>query len=528
VRDLQRLNETHATLLPDTAGASSPFFSPDGQQIAFFAANELKRISVAGGAPVTVCEVSGALGGSWGEDGTIVFAPDTGPGTVLWRVPSAGGKAEPVAPLGPGEWRQLSPQVLADGAALLYTEPTRPGTTNDANLVVQSLSNGHRKVVLQRGYQGRYLPSGHLLYMRDGTIFAAPFDLGRLETTGPAVSVLDGVASNARVGSAQLAVSRDGLLAYLPGANIGDSPPVQWLDQKGVTAPLWVPPGRWFNLHFAPDGKRLAMTVYSGAISDIWIYDPDRDAATPLTHHRAVDDKAVWTPDGQRIAFNSDRDGAQRSIYWQRTDGTGSAVRLTRAKNSQWPVSWHPSGKFLAFEEETSETSWDLMLLPMEGSEAAGWSAGSPVAFLNSPFAEKEPNFSPDGRWLAYHSNESGREEVYVRPFRGQGEGWRISTGGGSFPIWSRTRRELFFSVNGQVMVANYTVQGEAFHAEKPRLLANVRFTPAGPARMFDLHPDGERFAAAPATDSDEHAKRDRVVVILNFFDELQRAAPAR
>ena len=273
------------------------------------------------------------------------------------------------------------------------------------------------------GYHGRYLPTGHLLYLRDGSLFAVPFALDQLEVTGPAVSVVDQVTSDLRSGGAQVSVSTDGTLVYLPGPSVGDSAPVHWMDLAGNTAPLWNPPGIWYNIHVAPDGRRLSLDVFSGAASDIWIYEWDRDTATPLTRHPAYDGKAVWTPDGDRIAFNSNRDNSPPSLYWQRTDGTGNAERLTVAKHPQWPVSWHPGGKFLAFEQDTSGTSWDLMILPMAGDEATGWKVGTPVVFLSSPFAEKEPNFSPDGRWLAYQSNETGRNEVYVRPFPGSRRG---------------------------------------------------------------------------------------------------------
>ena len=273
------------------------------------------------------------------------------------------------------------------------------------------------------------------------------------------------------------------------------------------------------------------MEILSGPRSDIWVYDWERDTATPLTRHPASELKAVWTPDGRRIAFNSNRDNSPFNLYWQRADGTGDAQRLTESTQSQWPVSWHPSGKFLAFEEHDAQTSldqdWDLMILPMEGDDVSGWKPGTPTVFLDSPSEEMQPNFSPDGRWLAYQSNETGRDEVYVRPFRGPGDGWRISTGGGTFPTWSRTKRELFYGLNGQIMVAAYAVEGMR-SALKSRGSCRTRATlPAGPARMFDLHPDGERFAVAPAAQAEEAAKRDKVVVILNFFDELRRIAPA-
>jgi len=535
VRPLGGLTQVQATGLPGTDGAATPFFSPDGQQIAFFAGGQLKRIAVTGGAPVTVCDASNidgtpGAGGSWSQDGTIVFVRGRGPEQIVWRVSSTGGTPKPLASLAKGEFNQKWPQLLPGGEGVLYTAPDRPGAVNDANLVVQPLPSGAPKVVHRGGYHGRYLPSGHLVYLHDGVLFAMPFDLGRLQSTGQAASVLDGVTSSTYTGDGQFAVADNGTLVYIAGRSIGDARRIDWMDRAGNATPLWVSPGNWFNVRFAPDGRQLAVDIVSEKGTDIWKYEWDRDRAGPVTRHAAGELKAVWTPDGHRIAYNSDRDNSSHNLYWQRTDGTGEAQRLTRSNQSQWPVSWHPSARFLAFEEHKVGTprdkNWDLMILPMEGDDASGWKPGTPTAFLDSPAEEMQPNFSPDGRWLAYQSNETGRYEVYVRPFRDRGEGWQISAGGGTFPTWSRTKPELFYGLDGQIMVVAYAVEGDAFRAEKPRPLPNVLYSAAGPARMFDLHPDGERFAVAPAAPAEEGAKRDRIVVILNFFEELRRIAP--
>jgi serine/threonine-protein kinase len=402
------------------------------------------------------------------------------------------------------------------------------GAFDDANIVVQPLPAGARKIVQRGGYHGRYLPSGHLVYIHDGTLFAAPFDLDRLEVTGQPVPALEGVTSNSGSGSAQFTVSATGTLVYLPGQSTSGGVPIQWMNHEGKTTPLRATPANWFDPYFAPDGRRLAVDILDGNGRDVWVYEWARDTLTRLTFDPADDRKPVWTPDGRRIVFASSRaDKSTLNLYWQRSDGTGDAQRLTESKNPQQPASWHPSGKFLAFEESNPQTSYDLMILSMEGDETSGWKPGKPTVFLNSPFGEREPMFSPDGRWLAYWSNETGRNEVYVRPFPGPGGKWQISTGGGNYPTWSRTKHELLYGApSAQVMVAAFTVEGDSFRAEKPRLWSEGRFVPRTNNRSFDLHPDGARFALAPVTQEPGGAKQDHVTFIFNFFDELRRVAP--
>ncbi len=526
---VQRLNQLQATPLSGTEGADSPFFSPDGQWIGFFAAGKLKKVSIMGGATVTLGDAPRNRGGAWGEDGTIVFTPGPPLDLGLRRVSSAGGKAEALWPLVDGEVTQRWPQALPGGKGVLYTSSRDLDAYDDATLVVQRLPTGPRTAVLRGGSHGRYLPSGHLVYMHKGTLFAVPFDLDRLEVTGQPVPALDNVMSNATMGSAQFAVSAGGTLVYLAGRSTGAGIPIHWMDRQGTTTPLRVTPANWFDLHFSPDGRRLAMAIVEG-ISDIWVYELARDTLTRLTSDPVNAVAPVWTPDGRRIAFASTRaDTSTFNLYWQRTDGTGDAQRLTESKNQQYPGSWHPNGSWLAFYEQNPTTGWDLMILPMEGEDVSGWRPGKPVALLNSPDAEQGPSFSPDGRWLAYSSFETGRNEIYVRPFPGPGGKTQISSGGGVFSTWSRTKHEIFYgTLDKHIMVAGYSVEGDSFGAEKPQLWSEARYVADRPWRPFDLHPDGERFAIAPELPATGSTNQGKVVLTFNFLDELRRIAPAR
>jgi serine/threonine protein kinase/Tol biopolymer transport system component len=522
---VRRLDQLQATALSGTDDAMSPFFSPDGEWIAFFAGGKLKKVAVTGGATVTVGDAPSGRGGAWGEDGTIVFAPGANPGQRLMRVPSAGGTPEPTATLADAEVSQRWPQVLPDGRGVLFTSSSVNTAYNDASIVVQSPS-GARTLVQRGGYHGRYLPSGHLVYLRDGTLFAAPFDLDRLAATGAPVPALEGVTSNIGTAGAQFAVSANGTLVYLPGQTNPGGGSISWMDHSGKLAALRPTPANWFDLLFAPDGRRLTMQVVDGASTDIWIYEWARDSLTRLTFGTTVDTKPVWTPDGRRIVYAATTTNqATGNLMWQRADGSGDAQKLTESRNYQRPTSWHPSGKFLAFEEQ-NPSGFDLMLLPMAGDETTGWKPGTPRVFLNGPAQERELMFSPDGRWLAYTSEESGRSEVYVRPFPGPGGKWQISTSGAMHPTWSRTKPELFYGTPvGQIMVAPYTVEGGSLQAEKPRLWSDGRYFVRSQNRMFDLHPDGTRFALAPSA-FDSGVKQDKVTFLFNFFDHLRAIAP--
>jgi Tol biopolymer transport system component len=530
---IRRLDQLEATALSGTEDAGSPFFSPDGQSIGFFAINTLKKVSVAGGAAVTLATVVNPRGGWWGDDGFIAFASDSR-GAGLMRVSESGGKAEPLSSLAEDEVTHRWPQILPGARALLYTVHTNRGDFDDATIVLQALPSGRRTIVQHGGYYGRYLQSGHIVYVHDSTLFAVPFDLDRLMVTGQAVPVLQGVTPNAINGGAQFSVSNTGTFVYVPGDATSLEAPIQWVTSDAKIAPLRPTPTNWRDVAFSPDGQRLAFSVHDGKQADLFIYDWLRDIPTRLTFDSSDEVGPAWTPDGRRIAFSSNRDKTGPNLYWQRADGTGDIQRLTESKNVQFMPSWHPSGKVLAFSELNPGTSFDIMILQLEGDESSGWRPRKPTPFLNTPVVETQPAFSPDGRWLAYTAVEAGRPDVFVRPYPGPGGKFQVSSDGGTYPTWSRTRHELMFATpapDDRIMTASYTVEGESFRPEKPRVWSEVHYLvrpgPMGANRGFDLHPDGVRVALAKAPDV-ENSRQDKVTFIFNFFDELRRIAPGR
>jgi serine/threonine-protein kinase len=534
---VRRLEQLSATPLSGTDGARNPFFSPDGQWIGFFAGGKLKKVAVSGGSVVTLCDAPDGRGGSWAEDDSIVFLPvgtaNAGSGGGLLRVSSAGGRPEPFTTIGEDELTQRWPQMLPGGKAVLYTVTNPAGTRSpegayaNANIVVQTVPKGTPKIVWRGGYFGRYLRSGHLTYIRDGTMFAAPFDVTRLEMTGQPVPVLEGMVYGAGNGAAQISVSDDGTLVYVPGSDVTVRPrQLEWTNRAGKASPVANSAG-WGMFQIAPDGRRIAVVIAEGARPDMYIYDLSRESLSRLTNDpRQTATSPVWTPDGNRITFASTQ--GERNLLWRRADGIGETQRLTTSPNTQVPSSWDPTGRFLAFEERKRETAGDIMILPMEGKEASGWKPGTPMPFLATDANEVDPTFSPDGKWIAFMSNKSGRPEVYVRPYPGPAGEWMISSGvnGARFPTWSRTRNEIFYTTfQGEIMGVSFTIEGGAFVPGRPQPWSKDHFLTAFTVRRFDLHPDGERFLAARVPQQQGGAQQDKVVFVFNFFAELARVA---
>jgi serine/threonine-protein kinase len=523
----RRLDQPKATELAGTEGAHDPFFSPDGQWVGFFAGAKLKKISAEGGAAVALCDTApNERGGSWGEDGNIIVALTST--SFLSRISSAGGTPAPVTEFDRqrGEVTHRWPQILPGDKAVLFTTHTSTVGFDTGNIDVMTLADHRRKTLVRGGTYGRYLATsngaGHLVYVNGGTLFAVPFDLDRLDVRGTPVPVLGEVAYDTAFGAAQFDFSRTGTLVYRSGAGSGLMT-VQWLDGAGKTQPLLGKPGAYGRPHLSPDGRRRALELRDESNNDIWVYEWQRDTMTRLTFGGGVT-SPIWSPDGRYIVFQT-----RGGLAWTRSDGAGKPQSLTQSKNVQYAVSFSPDGTRLAFYE-LSAGSEDIWTLPLTESNEAGLRAAKPEPFLPAPSHNRYPAFSPDGRWVAYASNDSGTLQVYVRAFPEKAGRWQISNGGGVYPQWSRNGRELFFeTLDSHIMVAAYTVKGDSFKADKPQVWSERQLVnSAGASWNFDLAPDGKRVVALmPAEAREAQQSQNHVIFLENFSDELRRKVPA-
>jgi serine/threonine-protein kinase len=525
------LSQSAITPLANTEGGFSPFFSPDGQWIAFFAQGKLKKVSVHDGAVETICDAANVRGASWGDDGTVVLS--LGSNAPLSWVSAHGGTPAPLTKLKEGERTHRWPQVLPGSKAVLFTAHNSTGVYNDATIEAVSLDTRERKVVVKDGFFGQYLPSGHLVYLHESTLFAAPFDPDRLTLTGPPSAILEDVSSNSTAGG-DFAFSRNGTFVYLSGKGPGAGAPITWLDSAGKRELLYAPSGLCYTPRFSPDGRRLAFAMNRGQQDDIWVKDLDRGTPYRLTSRAGSNRCPVWTPDGRNIVFRS-VDPNSPGLYWIRADGSGQPQRLTDGKLQETPYSFAPapdlsSNKLLlAFQRADDSGHQEIWTARIEG-DADHPRLGPAELYLATPFGKTSPAFSPDGHWLAYSSSESGTYEIYVRPFPGPGTKSQISTGGGRFPVWSRAGRELIFRKPGEGLQAvSYTTKGDTFTASAPQVWSSVSLRDDSGFPSYDLAPDGKRIATFLASeDTPAQKPLTHLTFLLNFFDELRRKAPGK
>jgi serine/threonine-protein kinase len=521
-------------VLAGTENGSDPFLSPDGQWIGFFAERTLKKISVQGGAAITLSATRSAGGASWGEDGNIVAEIGN---AGLFLIPTGGGNPQRLTTTGGAQGvAHRWPQVLPGGRAIIFTgSNTAARAFEDASIEVLSLKTKEIKKLINGGYYGRYLATGldnglgHLLYVHDGSLFAVPFDPDRLEIRGTPVPVLEDIAANPQTGAGQFGFSDTGTMVYRSGKAALETWPVLWLDSFGKIETLLSKQDGYTGPHFSPDGQRLALSLGAGSTRGIYIYDWKRETMSHLSFPMPGNVYPIWSPDGKHLVLRST--SPQGSvIQWTRADGTGGVQNLLESKYFIAPNSFSPDGRHLAYRENNPDSGVDLWTLPLDPSDPDHPKPGKPELFLRTPFAEHHPAFSPDGRWMAYQSDESGRYEVYVRPFPGPGEKWQVSNGGGQMPIWSRNGREIFFeTLDNRIMVTDYGVKGESFTSEKPRIWSNVKIREIGDLWNLDLAPDGKRFAVFPLPDAGGERKgMVHVAFLENFFDELRRKVPGK
>jgi dipeptidyl aminopeptidase/acylaminoacyl peptidase len=431
-------------------------------------------------------------------------------------VPDAGGTPQPLTHLETGERTHRWPEFLPDGKAVLFAASTATSAyLNSSQVAVQLVGTGEPRNLIQGATHPRYASSGQLIYAQGGSLMAVSFDSHRLAVTGAAVPVMEGVVQSSATGAAQYSFSAAGSLVYVPGGIQASQRRLVWVDRKGVEQALPVQAHAYRYPRFSPDGRSVAVTIEESD-SHIWVYDLARETLTRFTFQGGVNLMGAWRPDGKRIAFQSNKEGAP-NLFWQLADGSGGLERLTTSDYNQTPNSWSPDGQLLAFIEANPTTGYDIWVLRMGDRKA--------LPFLKTSFNESAPRFSPDGRWLAYVSDESGRWEIYVQLYPGPGGKWQISAQGGTEPVWNPNGRELFYRSGDKIMAVDIATQ-PGFTAGKPRMLFEGQYVTT-PATFpnYDVSPDGQRFLMLKPAEQAQAAPT-QINVVLNWFEELKQKVP--
>ena len=520
VRALDQLNATSLTGLGVPYG---PFVSPDGEWIGFFdGVTALKKVALTGGPAVTLGRPDGTgFGASWGPDGTIIFATNVRT-TGLQRIADAGG--EPTVLTRPNragsEDDHLWPEILPGGQAVLFTITATTGGLDQAQIAVLDLRTLTQTVLIRGGSGARYVSSGHLVYAAAGTLHAVAFDLARLAVVGTPVKVLPEVLT--RGGRAGVAVAADGTLVYISGEL---SPVVlrslAWVDRQGHETPILAPLRNYAFPRLSPDGTRLAIYIPDQEI-DIWLLDLARGPLTRATFDRGVDIFPVWR-DGRQLLFSSSRADAV-NLFAQAADGSGDVTRLTKSPYIQHATSVSPDGTRLVFTETAPTTGPDVMQLRLDSTHAV-------TPLVQTPFSERNGEVSPDGRWLAYEADDSGRFNIYVRPFPDVSSGyWQVSTDGGTRPLWARNSEELFYLNETGALMRVGVAHGPTWSASAPTKLFEGRYGAAAnqSGRTYDIAPDGKRFLMIKVGGADQTAVPTSLIVVQNWREELKRLVPAK
>ena len=518
---IRKREDTEAKSLEGTEGAAEPVFSPSGRWIAFLADFTLKKVQI-DGPVIVIAKVGDSRGFSWTSDDALIYAPDATTG--LFKISGGGGDSQEISKLDAAKKERTHrwPQVLPDGKAVLFTVGTldSPDSYENSNIEAVSLSTGERHILLQGASMARYVPTGHLIFARGASLYAVRFDLDKLSAHGAAESIVQGIAGDATTGAAQFAVSDDGTLAYVPGDLSANQRRLFWVDRTGKVQPIDLPPAQsqYNDVSLSPDGSRVALITGSSGSGDVWVYDFGRATSTRLTFN-GLNATPVWSSDGKTI-FYSQIDAANNNrttVMRKLADGSREAEAVTSLENSVYLKAITPDGAAIVdYKIQTARADIGRVML----------TTGSQVSdIVNTPFNDYAAALSPDGRWLAYQSNESGHPEIYVRDLSGTGGRWQVSTEGGEEPHWSKDNRELYFRNGGSFMSVAVQVQ-PTFNWEKPKeLFKGIYDLRSNSGVSYDVDPKGSgRFLMIRLAETSNPPTQVRIV--LNWFDQLRRAVP--
>ena len=484
---VRQLNAATAQPLQGSDGATFPFWSADSRYIGFSANNKLSRIDASGGPPLAIADVAAPWGGTWSRDGTILFAPSAST-TLIYRIPASGGTPQPVTKLDAsrGEDGHLWPQFLPDGKHFLFYASSK-GTQNNATYAA-TLDGGEPKLLVRGDSNAVYAPPGYLLFVREGTLMAQRFDVGSLRLTGDAAPLAEHAAANLSVGRGNFTVSENGILTYATGSGSAGANRILWFDRSGKQTAETGEPGAYFSPRISPDGRKLAVAIGApGAVNyGIWVFDLARSVPTRLTFSSSLDGHPAWSPDGKTIAFMSNRSG-QFHIYQTAADGTGNTLPVIVDDAGEYNPSYSSDGRYLIFRRLSAQSGahFEIWAKPLYGD---------PEAFPVVQSEATHPALSPDGKWLAYSSQESGRPEIYEVPFL-QGSGkWQVSTGGGTWPRWRGDSKELFYlSLDKKITSAEISADGSSLVVGKVAPLFQVNVA-TSLGWFYDVSADGKRF----------------------------------
>ena len=505
------LGSPGARSLADTEGATYPFWSPDGRSLAFFADGKLKKLEVSGGPVQTICDAPSGRGGTWNKDGVIVFAPDAVLGTGLYGVPASSGIPTRISSPDPsrGEQSHRWPMFLPDGRHYLYTAANFSGQKGVDAIFVGLLDSNEKRFVIEASANAAYAAPGYLLFYRDKTLLAQRFDLRRFALTGEPTAILTKIQYQPQVKRAAFAVSDNGLLVAQTGSGVTLSQPA-WFDRKGNEVGVVGKPDVYSNVSVAPNGKSVALDkIDIGSLNiDVWTYELQRDSAKRLTFD-ARNTVPIWSPDGTRVVFYSTRQ-LNLDLYMKNADGAQEEKAIVHDEVAKFPSDWSRDGKYILYTRGTD--LWFVTLPELKSS-----------LFLKAVSVLRNGQFSPDGKWVAYASNETGKWEIYVTSFPEPRGKWQVSTGGGEQPRWRGDGKELFYlASDGKMMTVPVTV-GVNFDAGRP--VALFQATPRQPISNFDLFVydvsrDGQRFLINTRVKQAESAP---MTVVLNWTAKLNK-----